>query len=287
MEIPDNYLRSIQTFFNFKLNEIYTSHEILSLFRMSAQWINGFSLLHIHFYPEQRVNQSELIRYEQIVLRLLKGEPIQYIMGYTWFMDLKILVNNDVLIPRPETEELVNHALELLSHSNPKIWDICTGSGCIALALKHYLPEALVEASDISNGAIKCAKQNAQELGLDIHFYQHDIQDEAKYEADSLDLIISNPPYIPLGEKSEIASNVKDYEPSIALFVDDTNPLFFYSLIRDKALNHLKPGGIILLECHFKYAFEVEKLFQTNDFEQVHIHHDLSGNPRVLSALKR
>jgi len=216
---------------------------------------------------------------QDIIQRLNEGEPIDYILGYTYFYGLKVLVSKDTLIPRPETEELVEIIVdENLQKTQLKILDIGTGSGCIALALKSKLADAEVTAIDVSNPALEMARKNSRVLGLDINFISLDILDEQLWShLGSYDIIVSNPPYISMAEKNDMTSSVLDYEPHLALFVDH-EPLIFYRQILKFAHAHLHFTGIVY--------FETSQSIQLEEFGgfQIEKRRDLSGNWRFLKC---
>jgi release factor glutamine methyltransferase len=287
MRITGNTIRDIKNFYFKELSEIYPQDEVLALFRISCEEISGFSHLHLHFNAGDEVLQSELLTYENWINRLKNFEPIQYITGRTWFMDLEIQVNDSVLIPRPETEELVNLVLEKLIKKDLKVLDACSGSGCIALAMKHYLPEADIYACEISIEAIKVAQKNANRLSLGVNFIESDLLNmEENYLPTDLDIIISNPPYIPVSEKESMSLHVTKSEPEIALFVRDSNPLIFYEKLANLALINLKDGGFIYVECHKNLIENVQGLFLAKGLLNAKIHSDLSGNERFVTAQK-
>ena len=286
MKIKGNQLSDIKRYFESELISIYAKNEILVLYRMSTEHINGFSMTHLHLFPDTRVLESELIKYSFFVKRLKNHEPVQYILGYAWFTDLKIGVNESVLIPRPETEELVNCLLENNKIEQPKILDVCTGSGCIGLALKHYLPNAEILGCDISVDALKTAKANAAALSLDVSFYQANALKEPEPTFYNLDYLITNPPYITDNEKPSLAKNVIDFEPSIALFVPDGDALIFYKSISNWGQKLLNEGGMLLMECHTERVNEVAQLLSENGYLSVKQHTDLNGLPRWVTATK-
>jgi release factor glutamine methyltransferase len=286
MKIKGNQVSDIKTYFENELNVIYSKNEILVLFRMAAEHINGFSMNQLHLFPETRVLESELLQYSFFVKRLKNHEPVQYIIGYTWFTDLKIMVNESVLIPRPETEELVNCLLENNKLSNPRILDVCTGSGCIALALKHYITAAEVLACDISATALATAKNNADALSLNVAFYEADALTDPLEAFENLDFLITNPPYITFKEKATLAKNVTDYEPGLALFVPDDDALIFYKSISKWGKKLLNEGGMVLMECNTANVDDVAELLIEDGYSIVKQHADLSNLPRWVSAIK-
>lgn len=234
--------------------------------------------------------QEDLTR---ALLELLEHRPVQYVLGETIFAGHRILVNESVLIPRPETEELVADALEYLDHSgkanpgNPvKILDIGTGSGCIAIAIKKALPHAQILGIDLMENALETARQNGTINGVNIQWQALDFLDESNWEKlGNFDLILSNPPYITLSEKAELDSNVVEWEPKQALFVPDKDPLLFYRKIADFAQAHLQSNGRIFLECHQKHAEDGSSLFRNMGYK-VLLKKDLFGNDRFLQIKK-
>jgi release factor glutamine methyltransferase len=256
------------------------------LFRIAAEHINGLSMNQLHLFPDTRVLESELLKYSFFVKRLKNHEPYQYITGYTWFTDLKIMVNESVLIPRPETEELVNCLLENNTLQNPKILDVCTGSGCIALALKHYITAAEMLACDISATALETAKNNAAALSLDVAFYKADALTEPLDTFENLDFLITNPPYITLKEKATLAKNVTDFEPGLALFVPDDDALIFYKSISKWGKKLLNDCGMVLMECNTAHVDEVAELLIEDGYSVVKQHADLNGLPRWVTGIK-
>jgi release factor glutamine methyltransferase len=286
MKIKGNRVSDIKTYFENELSTIYSKSEILVLFRIAAEHINGLSMNQLHLFPDTRVLESELLKYSFFVKRLKNHEPYQYITGYTWFTDLKIMVNESVLIPRPETEELVNCLLENNTLQNPKILDVCTGSGCIALALKHYITASEMLACDISATALETAKNNAASLSLDVAFYKADALTAPLDAFENLDFLITNPPYITLKEKTTLAKNVTDFEPGLALFVPDDDALIFYKSISKWGKKLLNDCGMVLMECNTAHVDEVAELLIEDGYSVVKQHADLNGLPRWVTGIK-
>lgn len=222
--------------------------------------------------------------------RLLNGAPIQYVIGKADFYGYQFAVNPAVLIPRPETEELVYRTLSIaktVEASKPKVLDIGTGSGCIPITLKKEFPALEVSAIDVSEKALTVARQNAINLDARILFKQIDFKVSDQWsQLESYHLIISNPPYIPWKEKELVGANVLGQEPDLALFVEDEDPLLFYRLIADFAANHLISGGAILVETNQYNAPQVLALFQAKGFKQSYLFQDLMGNDRIILARK-
>jgi release factor glutamine methyltransferase len=222
---------------------------------------------------------------EKIIKRLNTSEPVQHIIGHTYFLNLKIRVNKDVLIPRPETEELVQLIID--QHKGKKdlqMLDLCTGSGCIPIGLAKNI-DGRVSATDVSKKALALAKKNAKQNQVSIEFIESDLLEE-EIPFSNLDIIVSNPPYIPESEKSGMDKNVKDFDPHLALFVPDKDPLLFYRSIAEKAYPALKRNGKIYLECHKDFASDVLKLFQNRKYRNPEMRIDIFGNPRFVVAEK-
>lgn len=222
---------------------------------------------------------------DAIILRVLNNEPLQYVLGYAWFYGMKLKVTKDVLIPRPETEELADICRKYCAVTAPhSIIDIGTGSGCIAIALKIHLEKIRITAIDVSTGALAVAMENARQQNTEINFVQTNFLDEKLWnQFGQFDIIISNPPYIPESNATSLEANVLDYEPHIALFAPDDNPLIFYEKIAAFAGTHLTTNGKILLETHWDNAHEVEKIFENNGLH-AEVRKDMSGNNRFVVA---
>lgn len=244
----------------------------------------GLNRMDILKNPGQLLTGGQQAMLETALQQLLSHQPVQYVIGETWFYNLKFMVNEQVLIPRPETEELVKWIADDEQKSNRKISiiDIGTGSGCIAVALKKQLPAAAVTAVDISTGALTVATQNAAINQTKIDFIQANILNSKGWEQFAVfDIIVSNPPYIPAREKDSMDKNVIAFEPGAALFVPDESPLLFYEAIAAFAQTHLKPGGKIYLEVHQDHAIETAAIFEAPG-RQVEIKKDINGNERMV-----
>lgn len=234
--------------------------------------------------PLFSIQEEEL---QNIQARLLQHEPIQYILGQADFYGLKFKVNRNVLIPRQETEELVFWILETIQkeikNSNLKILDIGTGSGCIPITLKKKMPQLNVSAIDISTEALEIAKHNADLNKTVIEFIQNDILNDNQQQISNFyDIIVSNPPYIPLVERAILASNVTEFEPALALFVTDENPLIFYNTIAEFAKAHLNTNGYLFFECNEYNAGEVSQLLEREGFKNVTLQKDINGKERMI-----
>lgn len=221
-----------------------------------------------------------------IVKRLQNNEPIQYILGSTEFYGLPFKVTPSVLIPRPETEELVEWILQNTTQSSPHILDIGTGSGCIGITLAKKLPRATVEAWDVSPHALKVAKENAAINNVTVTFVEVDALNPQPNNP-HFDIIVSNPPYIREMEKEIMSSNVLDYEPQLALFVPDHQALIFYNSIADIALQQLKKGGWLYFEINQAKGTEVVQLLKEKGFSNITLKKDISGNHRMVCSMKQ
>lgn len=221
-----------------------------------------------------------------ILRRLCDNEPIQHIIGHTLFCGIKISVNRSVLIPRPETEQIVSLATNLLG-TNPtaKVIDGCTGSGCIAIALKKKNPQTTITATDISEAALQTARNNAKQNNADITFVKSDILAES-LPSNNLDLIVSNPPYVRDTEKTSMKPNVLNYEPHLALFVSDNRPLVFYEALARQGQDHLNTGGHLLVEINQYLATETCRLFTDHGYKEVTLFKDCFGNNRFIQCQK-
>jgi release factor glutamine methyltransferase len=225
---------------------------------------------------------------EETLRRLRRQEPIQYVLNEAYFADLKCYVDQAVLIPRPETEQLVQI---ITSQSDPQkayhIADCCTGSGCIALALANQLPQSTCYAIELSDEALAIAQKNQRNLLPDAAFMwiKADLlKDTIDIEAQSLDIVVSNPPYVRLSEQLQMQRNVLDYEPALALFVADENPLVFYQALADRSWLWLKPEGKIFIEINEALPNETAAVFQEKGFPEVQILPDFRGKPRFMVA---
>lgn len=269
-----------------ELGSTHPERELKQLFRMSLEdlfsWPASAMLTHAH----ELLSTDAQLELDRVLHRLKQGEPYQYIVGFAFFDDLKIAVSPAVLIPRPETEELVHwvheHARTLPA---AKIIDWCTGSGCIALALKNRNQHYQISAADVSELALKQAAINADQLHLKISLFQ---DDALSPKLDGVfDVVVSNPPYIPVHEKTEMAAHVTDYEPGIALFVPDQDALLFYRKIGEWSKAHLIAGGQLFFELHERYAQETKTLMENLGFVEVEVRQDLQGKERMLRCVKR
>ena len=267
------------------LGQHYSSSEINGFIRIIFESVCGYSLTDLILYKNNILSDSLRKQIDKIVERIDQNEPIQYVLGRSLFCGISFSVTPDVLIPRPETEELVELITARHAGSAPRILDIGTGSGCIAVSLAKKLPESRVEAWDISEKALQVARKNAQENQANVTFKQVDITRELPPEAvQPYDIIVSNPPYVCLREKAEMERNVLDYEPHLALFVPDEDPLLFYRAILCAGKRLLAEGGFIYFEINRMFGHQTVSLLRQNGYEKTEIIQDLSGNDRMVAA---
>lgn len=280
-----------------RLAGVYDQREARAVARMLVEEKFGLSFTDIICGAVETLSDADKQWIEAAVKRLEQGEPIQYVLGWAWFGGLKFNVRSGVLIPRPETEWLVDN---ICAHSVPsndrplRILDIGTGSGCIALSIKQRLPEAYVEAWDISTEALSIAADNASSLGLDIVLRQQDALNITQNDNNGTqnsplfwDVIVSNPPYICQRERADMARNVLEHEPSTALFVPDTDPLLFYRAITRYAISSLNDGGRLLFECNTLYAGDTARMMRNEGMAATEVFDDCFGKPRFAVGEKK
>ena len=282
-----------QLLYNFhqELDTFYGKNEVDSFFNLLLDSYLRFKRTDYLLNPQLEISIETEHRFFSALNRLKEQEPIQYIIGETYFYGMQFKVTKDTLIPRPETEELVEWILRTIKKENPAILDIGTGSGCIAISLAKHLPNAQIYAMDISEKALEVTKANAALNQVKVTTFKGDILDKSCW--DSLgkelkfDIIVSNPPYVREQEKQEIKPNVLHYEPHQALFVTNNNPLQFYEAISDFAVKNLKALGSLFFEINQYLGEETLQLIQNADFENVILKKDLFGNDRMLKAVKK
>ncbi|NUM51202.1 MAG: peptide chain release factor N(5)-glutamine methyltransferase [Flavobacteriales bacterium] len=285
MKISSNRLVSMLSYCNEQLLPLYSRQEVEAMKRwifMELYQLNSAQLITEY---DKRFSESEILRLIEVVKHLKRKTPLAYIFGKTEFYGLSFLVNKSVLIPRPETEELCEWLIHSCNKNKPySILDIGTGSGCIAIALKKALPNSWVTGIDISEEALSLAKQNAQLNLCDISFFKKDVLSETLKE--TFDIIVSNPPYITHEEENLMDEQVLLYEPHLALFVNNNDPLQFYKAIIRFALKCLHSNGFIFFECNTIFIKKVEDLLSKNNFKEIEIKKDMSGKSRMIKATK-
>lgn len=251
------------------------------------QYITGLSKTEIAIQPDFRVNESDVVWLKNALEDLNKHKPIQYVIGYEEFYGLRFNVNKHVLIPRPETEELVKWILDDFAQNQEPliVLDLGTGSGCIAIALKHEQPNWSVSGIDKSEGALMEARSNAKLNNVEVGFSENDLLSFVPIPQ-NYNIIVSNPPYIRKSEKRLMQQNVLAYEPEMALFVEDENPLIFYKAIAQIAQKQLKPLGKLYLEINEALGEEMVQMLKEQGFSEVELRCDLFGKPRMVKAYK-
>jgi release factor glutamine methyltransferase len=275
-------MNSIIQYIKKELAGFYPITEIEGFSRIIFETVCGWGFTEQIVKKHEKISVADYEEIKNIVLRLKNLEPIQYILGETEFLGLKLKVNPSVLIPRPETEELVQWIIQSNLPEDSRILDIGTGSGCIALALKNKLKNPGVFGVDISENALEVARQNALKNNLKVHFFQADILEWELFNWENYDAIVSNPPYIRESEKTQMHTNVLEYEPGNALFVTDHNPLVFYRSISAFALKHLTKEGKLFFEINENLGSETNEMLLDFGFRDIEIRKDINGKNRMI-----
>ena len=288
-------LKQYKTHFFDSLKNIQDEQEIESFFFILTEYLHNLKRVDVALNSNFELSDEEVEKWNAILVDLQQEKPIQYITGESWFYGLKFEVNENTLIPRPETEELVEWIIESqkskVQSQKLEILDIGTGSGCIPISLKANLPQANVSAIDVSEQALEVAKRNANSNKVEINFIQANIlevEDLSQLQTPnfqlptSIDIIVSNPPYVRNLEKEEIKKNVLDYEPHLALFVEDTDALLFYRKIAQLALKNLSPNGLLFFEINQYLGKETVELLQNLGFKNIELRKDMFGNDRMI-----
>ena len=285
LRFRSNRVRDILALYHEELDGMYGSGEVSAFGEMLFEAFLGWDRVRLLTSREQTIDQSDLLRFHWALEDLKRHRPIQHIIGHVDFCGCRIEVSPDVLIPRPETEEMVSWIVKSfgLRVMSGGILDLCTGSGCIAIALKKAFPAAEVTAVDVSSKALAMARQNAENNGAEVHFVEGDVLDGVNGFNGSYGLIVSNPPYVMEKERAQMQPNVLDYDPALALFVPDDDPLRFYKAIAAIAKEHLATDGLLVVEINEALADETAELFRTCGFSPT-IHDDFRGKHRWISA---
>lgn len=294
MRIPSNKVNAVISFFKSELVELHSLGEIETFISYSFEHVLNYSKTDLLLNKDLTMSESELLKFNNIVKQLKKNKPIQYILGNTYFYGLNLNVNESVLIPRPETEELVDWIIKDYSNKKTtslKLLDIGTGSGCIAIALSKNISESDVFALDVSIEALEIAKVNANKNDQkNIHFIEADINHISTLKSfnfpTDFDIIVSNPPYITESEQSAMYKNVLDYEPHVALFVKDTNPLIFYVSIANFAIQKLQKNGALFFEINELFGKEMIKMLLEKGFINIELRKDINGKDRMIKCIK-
>lgn len=269
-----------------KLKIIYSESEAVNITELVLEHVFKLSKSELIINSQRKIDDNEDRNIVTILARLLQHEPIQYILQEAWFYNYKFFIDKNVLIPRPETEELVEWILKESVHQKIEtILDVGTGSGCISIALKIKLPTATVTAIDCCSEALFVAATNAANLNAEVNLMLLDfLNKENRKQLEQFDIIVSNPPYIPRKDKETMNKNVWMYEPEIALFVPDYDPVIFYTSLAEFGKEHLKEGGSVFTEIHEDFADGVSAIFKKNEFPFVTVKKDLQGKARMIQA---
>ena len=286
MFVGANSFGDIKQYFKEKLQDRFSANELKLILRDLT--VKRFKISDLDYLTfNDNLSESDLLYYHFALKRLLKDEPFQYILGEAEFYGFRFDVGPGVLIPRPETEELVSWTNESHNNESGKIVDVCTGSGCIAISLSKSMSNFNVIGLEISDEALEIAANNNQKLSGNVDFRKFDALESASYSGlKDTDIWVSNPPYIPYEDMQIMAKNVLNYEPLIALFVENDDPLVFYRRIIENAAHNLKPGGWLYFEIHEDYAEGVKGLFDQNGFVNIEVRKDLQDKPRMIRGQK-
>lgn len=287
MKVPSNLVKDIRKYYCDQLCSIYDKEEANAMILILFDHYFKIDRVRMALEPDLRLSESEMLTFHFAVKDLLKNKPLQYIIGETEFCDLKFKVNENVLIPRPETSELVHlitNRQQSTDNSQQSILDIGTGSGCIAISLAKQLPQSQVYALDISEKALCVAKDNTYINNVDITFIHDDILSLRNKIETKFDIIVSNPPYVRDLEKAEMRDNVLNWEPHNALFVSNDDPLIFYRNILEFAKTHLKENGEVWFEINEYLGKEMKDLCCEMGFSNVNIYKDFREKERFLSV---
>jgi release factor glutamine methyltransferase len=292
MQIASNKLSDLYEFYKTELFSIYDNDELYAIFELVCEHYLGYSKTDTRLKFEENLNQSDVLKIYDTAKALKTGMPIQYVFGEADFYNLKFKVNNSTLIPRPETEELVDLIIKqslVINHQSPlTILDIGTGSGCIPIALKKNIPNSKVTGIDISEQALEIAKQNATKNKVDVEFIVQDVLSNFLIFNSTFSIIVSNPPYVLNSEAKLMDAKVLEHEPHLALFVEDTDPIIFYKRIIDLFTKHLEEKGYLFFELNPMYANDVKKYANDSKiFNFTEIVKDMSGKERFLKAQKK
>ena len=278
-------LQTLRQQFIKSLETVYPVTEAERFFTFLAEEYLNLSRVEVVLQAHTDIPENKVSQFEQAKRRLLQFEPIQHILGYTEFCDLQFKVSPQVLIPRPETEELVYWITKEWQKENLEVIDLCTGSGCIAISLMRMLSNPTVYGVDVSKSALEVATYNSKNLDAIVQFIEANVLKDFKANS-KFDIIVSNPPYIREAEKKQMQPNVLHYEPDLALFVDDRAPLVFYEHIAKFAMHHLKDDGSVYLEINEYLGKETQQVFLERDFKDVQLKTDIFGKPRFVKATK-
>jgi release factor glutamine methyltransferase len=279
--IADNRVCTMRLYLRAELSALYDEREADNIANLLFGHFANWNRAEVVMHEKDRLSESEILNYHFALKRLKKNEPVQYVLGSTYFYGLEFKVNSHVLIPRPETEELVQLAIENCKKEKPNILDIGTGSGCIAIALKKNIAGSTVTALDISADALEVATTNAAANDVDINFLQANILDHTLGN-EKFDMIVSNPPYVLSSDADYMSQHVLNFEPHTALFVPDHDALLFYNRIIELSKTNLAKGGGVLCEMHESKKNEMEQLLLSQHINNFQFYNDMQGKVRFL-----
>ena len=284
-------LNEARTVLTKELKNVYETDELKNIIELVIEHITNLSRAEQVKNKVPYLTCTQLEDLDSITERLKKNEPVQYVLGEAWFAGMKFKVNKNVLIPRPETEELVDWIAKVINaqysirNVQCSIMDIGTGSGCIPITLKKKLPQATVSAIDVCSEALFTATENAVALNADVNFVLLDFLDEEKWkELAQYDIIVCNPPYIKQSEIFTMHERVKEFEPHLALFVPDEDALLFYKKLSSFSVKHLKAGGSLFVEINEALGEQVVNLFKSAGFANIELRKDMQGKDRMIKA---
>ncbi len=279
-------LKQLAESYQLELKPVYGTDEVNAIFRTVSQHVLGFNSHQFFLNKNTEVADENVLAFTSVLAKLKNNFPLQYILGFTEFYGQRFQVNQAVLIPRPETEELVKLILDTIANkkNHLRILDIGTGSGCIAITLKKKLPNATVYATDISEEALAVARKNADLNSVSVHFLKHDILNDGALNIKNFNLIVSNPPYIAENQKTDMHKNVLLYEPHSALFVSNENPLIFYKSVVDFAKNYLSKKGLLFFEINENSGAETMQIIKDNGFINSYLFKDIQRKNRMIKA---
>ena len=289
MAVGYSTLRSFREEVNRELSDLYSQREIKFIVDDLAVNVLNYNCSDLVLKSDQMLSEDEIVTLNNCLDRLKKKEPLQYITSAVEFFGLHLKADSRALIPRPETEELVKWVLDENDSFTEVVFDVCAGSGCIALAIKSNLQNSDVVAIELSSEAIELIAENRSKTNLDIGILQADVLKEGSfsgYKDESIDIIVSNPPYVLESDKGQMTDQVLDFEPHMALFVDDLDPLIFYRAIGLQAHRLLKKGGKIYFEVHELLAEEVAKLLEQIGFVNIEVRKDLQRKQRMVRGIR-
>lgn len=285
MFVGGNNFADIKAYFKLKLAPLFSDSEVKSILKQLT--LKRFNISDIDYFTfDSKLSESDLLYYHFALKRILKNEPVQYVVGSTEFYGLDLIVEPGVLIPRPETEELVDWIVQ--SHSDLETAvDICSGSGCIAFALEKSYPLAKIKALEISKEALSVARKNCLKLDSAVELIEFNALSNSGYQIlEGTQLWVSNPPYIPHSDRLEMRSNVLDHEPHIALFVEDSDPMIFYKVIMEQGMKFLIDHGWLYFEIHEENGNTVKEMLIKTGFVNIELRKDLQGKDRMIRAQK-